>query len=89
VIYHVSAKCSLWITFSNCYQTLIQFMVDVNNWKVVKIMTKQYYHFCKESRVETFPFQFFFYYYKIQHGGKNLMLMNKAIIMEIMEIMHK
>jgi len=56
----VSARCSLWVTFSTCYQTLIQFMLDVNSWKVVKRLTKQYYHFCKESRVEIFSMSNFY-----------------------------
>jgi len=47
----VSARCSLWVTLSTCYQTLIQLMLDVNSWKIVKKMTKQYYHSCKESRI--------------------------------------
>jgi hypothetical protein len=79
----------LWITFSTCYQTLIQLMLDANSWKVVKRMTKQYYHFCKEFRVEIFSMSNFYYYYKIQHGGKSLVLMNKIIIIFIMKIMHK
>jgi hypothetical protein len=44
----VCTRCSLWVTFSTCYQTLIQLMLDVNSWKVVKRMTKQYYPSCKE-----------------------------------------
>ncbi len=31
VNYCVSARCSLWITFSTCYQTLVQLMLDVNS----------------------------------------------------------
>jgi hypothetical protein len=89
VISCVSGSYNLWITFSTCYQTLIQLMLDVNSWKVVKIMTKQYYHSCKESRVEIFSMLEIFHYYKIQHGGRNLMLVNKVVIVFIMKIMHK
>jgi hypothetical protein len=32
--------------------SLIQLMLDVNSWKVVKRMTKQYYHSYKEFKVE-------------------------------------
>jgi len=85
----VNARCSLWVTYSTCYQTLIQLMLHVNSWKVVKIMTKKYYHFCKDSKVEIFSISIFSHYYKIQHGGKNLMLVNKVVIVFTMEIMHK
>ncbi len=64
-------------------------MLDVNSWKVVKRMTKQYYHYCKESRVEILSMYNFFRYYRIQHGGKNPMLVNKVVIVFIMEIIHK
>jgi hypothetical protein len=57
VISCVSAMCNLWVTFTTCYQTLNQFMLYVNNWKIVKIMTKQYYHSCKESKVRYFPYK--------------------------------
>jgi len=63
-------------------------ILDVNSWKVVKRMTKQYYQSCKEFRVEIFSMSFS-YYYKIQHGGKNLVLVNKVIIIFTMQIMHK
>ncbi len=33
-------------------------------------MTKQYYHYCKDSRVEIFSMSKNFHYYKFQHGGK-------------------
>jgi hypothetical protein len=29
---YVNARCNLWITFSTCYQTLIQLMLNVNSW---------------------------------------------------------
>jgi len=32
----VSVRCSLWIIIFTYYQTLIQLMLDVNIWKVVK-----------------------------------------------------
>jgi len=64
-------------------------MLVVNSSKVFKRMIKQYYHFCKESRVDIFSMLKFFHYYKIQHGEKNPMLMNKAIIVFTMKIMHK
>jgi len=54
VTFYVSGRCNLWTTFSTCYQTLIQLMLEVNSWKVVKRMIKQYYHYCKESKVEIF-----------------------------------
>jgi hypothetical protein len=38
---------------------------------------------------EIFCMSNFFPYYKIQHGGKNLVLVNKVVIVFIMEIMHK
>jgi len=57
---YVSARCNLWIIFSTCYQSLIQFKLGVNSWKVVKRMTKQYYHSFKESRVEVFFMSIFF-----------------------------
>jgi hypothetical protein len=50
----VSARYNLLVTFSACYQTLIERMLEVDSWKVVKWMTKQYYHPCKEFRVEIF-----------------------------------
>jgi len=59
------------VTFSTYYQTLIQLMLDVNGWKVVKRMTKQYYTFVKSLGLKYFPCQKNFHYYKIQHGGKN------------------
>jgi len=34
-------------------------------------MIKQYYHPCKEFRVEVFSMSIFWHYYKVQHGGKN------------------
>jgi len=37
----VGTRCNLWVSLSTCYQTLIQLMVDVNSWKVVKRMIKQ------------------------------------------------
>jgi hypothetical protein len=43
----------------------------------------------RSQRLKYFPCQFFFHYYKIQHGGKNPMLVSKAIIIFTMEIMHK
>jgi hypothetical protein len=89
VNYCVNAKYNLWVTFSTYYQTSIQLMLDVKSWKVVKRMAKQYYHSCKESKVEIFSLSFFPHYYKIQHGGKNPMLVNKAIIVFTKEIMHK
>jgi hypothetical protein len=52
-------------------------------------MIKQYYDSYKESRVEIFSMSKKFHYYKIQHGGKNAMLLNNAIIIFIMKIMHK
>jgi hypothetical protein len=85
----VNATYSLWTTFSMCSQTLIQLMLDVNSWKVVKRMIKQYYHSCKESKVEIFSMLEVFHYYKIQHGGKNPVLVNKVFIVFTMEIMHK
>jgi len=51
-------------------------------------MTKQYYHSYKESRVEIFSMSKKFHYYKIQHGGKTLVLVNKVVIVFIMEIVH-
>jgi len=35
-------------------------MLDVNSWKVVKRMIKQYYHYCKEFKVEIFSMSIFF-----------------------------
>jgi hypothetical protein len=52
-------------------------------------MTKQYYHYCKESKVQIFSMSIFFHYYKIQHEGKYPMLVNKVVIVFTMEIMHK
>jgi hypothetical protein len=57
---------------------------------IVEKLLQKYYHSCEESKVETFSMLYnFFRYYKIQHGGKNPMLMNKVVIVFIMEIMHK
>ncbi len=64
-------------------------MLDFNSWKVFKKLIKQCYHSCKESKVEIFSMSIFFHYYKIQHGEKNPMSVNKAIIVFTMEIMHK
>jgi hypothetical protein len=65
-------------------------MLNVNSWKIVKRMSKQYYHYCKESNVEIFSMSKKFPYYKIQHGGgKILVLANKVVIVFIMKIMHK
>jgi hypothetical protein len=51
-------------------------------------MNNQSFQFYNESKVEIFSMSKFFHYYKIQMK-KNLMLVNKAIIVFIMEIMHK
>jgi hypothetical protein len=48
-------------------------------------MIKKYYQSCKEFRVETFSMSKNFHYYKIQHGGKNLVQVNNAVIVFIME----
>jgi hypothetical protein len=54
----VSAKCMSNIL--HLLSNLDSIMLDVNNWKVVKSMTKQYYHSCKESKVEIFSMSNFF-----------------------------
>jgi len=77
----VSTRCNSWVTYSTCYQTLIQLMLDVNNWKVVKKWLNNITTFARNLRWKYFPCQMFFHYYKIQHGRKNSMLMNKAIIL--------
>jgi hypothetical protein len=46
-------------------------------------MTKKYYHFCKDSKVEIFSISIFFSIII------NLVLVNKAVIVFTMEIMHK
>jgi hypothetical protein len=81
--YCVNAKCSLWVTFFTCYWTLIQLMLHANIWKVVKIMIKQYYDSCKKFKVEIFSMSKYFHYYKIQHKGKNLMLVNNVVIVSL------
>jgi hypothetical protein len=43
----------------------------------------------KESKVEIFSMLGFFSLLKFQHGGNNLVLMNKVVIVFTMETMHK
>jgi len=65
-------------------------MLDVNSWKVVKRMIKQYHDSCKESRVEMFSMSIFFsIIIKSNTEKKNSMLVNKVIVVFIMKIMHK
>jgi hypothetical protein len=42
-------KCNVQLVNNivHCYQTLIQLMLNVNSWKVVKIMIKQSHYSCK------------------------------------------
>jgi hypothetical protein len=52
-------------------------------------MIKQFTIFARSLGLKYFPCQENFHYYKIEHGGKNPMLVNKAIVFFSMEIMHK
>jgi hypothetical protein len=51
-------------------------------------MTKQYYHYCKEFRVEIFSMSNFFSVI-IKLNMENLVLVSKVVIVFTMEIMHK
>jgi hypothetical protein len=85
---YVSVNCSLWITFSTCYQISNQLMLDVNSWNFVKRMTKQSHYSCKEPMVEIMSTLNVFHYYKIENGTIVLVLLNNVVIVFTMDVMH-
>ncbi len=58
-IFCVGARCSLWVTFFICYQTLIQLMLNVNNWKVFKKWLNNITILARNLGLRYFPCHFF------------------------------